>query len=311
MAAPWSTFSITRRDTEVAERTTSAFAGAISASVTPLRDGGDAVDLDAIGPLVSHLAAAGIDGILALGTTGEGILLSTAERRLAAEAFVRARREGLIVIIHCGAQTTAATVNLTAHAAEVGADAVAVIAPPYFALDDAALVAHFTAAGRACAPLPFFVYEFAARSGYAVKPAVIGELRSRLPNLVGLKVSDAPWERFEPYLIDGLKVFVGPEALIHRGLEAGAVGAVSGLAAAFPEEVTEVVRRPTEAGARRLGEIRDRVQRFPFHAALKHLLIRRGVPIEEHSRKPLRALMPNEKAELDRIADELLPLVTR
>lgn len=288
-----------------------AFAGAISASVTPLREGGEAVDVDAIGPLVEHLAAAGVDGVLALGTTGEGILLSTAERRAAAAAFVKDRPTGLIVIVHCGAQTTAATVNLAAHAAEAGADAVAVIAPPYFAPDDAALVEHFTAAGRACAPLPFFVYEFAARSGYAIKPAVIEELRSRLPNLVGLKVSDAPWERFEPYLIDGLKVFVGPEALIHRGLAAGAVGAVSGLAAAFPEAVTEVVRRPSEAGARRLGEIRDRVQRFPFHAALKHLLVRRGVPIQEHSRMPLRALTPNEKTELDRLADELLPVVTR
>jgi dihydrodipicolinate synthase/N-acetylneuraminate lyase len=293
------------------EKLEPVFGGAIAAAVTALREGGDAVDLEAIGPMVEHLAAAGVDGILALGTTGEGILLSTAERLAAAEAFVEVGRGRVVVIVHCGAQTTAATLKLAAHAAEVGADAVAVIAPPYFALDDAALIEHFTAAGRACAPLPFFVYEFAARSGYAVKPAVIEELRSRLPNLVGLKVSDAPWERFEPYLIDGLKVFVGPEALIHRGLAAGAVGAVSGLAAAFPEAVSEVVRRPTEAGARRLGEIRDQVQRFPFQGALKHLLVRRGVPIEEHCRRPLRALNPTEKAELDRMAEELLPVVAR
>lgn len=287
------------------------FGGAISAAVTPLREDGDAVDLEAIGPMVEHLVAAGVDGILALGTTGEGILLSTAERRAAAAEFVRARVGHAIVIVHCGAQTTDATVELAAHSAEVGADAVAVIAPPYFALDDASLIEHFTAAGRACAPLPFFVYEFAARSGYAVKPAVIEELRSRLPNLVGLKVSDAPWERFEPYLIDGLKVFVGPEALIHRGLVAGAAGAVSGLAAALPEAVIEVVRRPTEAGAHRLGEIRNLVQRFPFQGALKHLLVRRGVPIEEHCRRPLRALNPTEKAELDRMAEELLSVVAR
>jgi dihydrodipicolinate synthase/N-acetylneuraminate lyase len=292
-------------------RFNSSFAGAIAASVTPLREAGAAVDVDAIGPLTEHLVATGVDGILALGTTGEGILLSTTERRSAAEAFVRAGHGRVVVIVHCGAQTTADTVMLAAHAAEVGAGAVAVIAPPYVAPDDAALIEHFTAAARACAPLPFFIYEFAARSGYAVKPVVIEELRSRLPNLVGLKVSDAPWERFEPYLIDGLQVFVGPEALIHRGLAAGAVGAVSGLAAAFPEAVVEVVRRPTEAGARRLGEIRDRVQRFPFHAALKHLLVRRGVAIEEHCRLPLRALMPHEKAELDRIADELLPVAAR
>ena len=285
--------------------------GAVAASVTPFREAGAAVDLEAIGPLVEHLAAAGVDGVLALGTTGEGILLETAERRAAAAAFVKAGRGRLTMMVHCGAQTTAATAELAAHAAEIGAAAVAVIAPPYYAPDDSALVDHFTAAGRACAPLPFFVYEFAARSGYAVKPAVIEELRSRLPNLVGLKVSDSPWERFEPYLLDGLKIFVGPEALIHRGLAAGAVGAVSGLAAAFPEAVTEVVRRPTEEGARRLGEIRDAVQRFPFQAALKHLLVRRGVAMEEHSRMPLRGLSSTEKAELDRLAEELLPVVAR
>jgi len=60
-----------------------------------------------------------------------------------------------------------------------------------------------------------------------------------------------------------------------------------------------------------LGEIRDRVQQFPFQAALKHLLIRRGVPIEEHCRRPLRALHSTEKAELDRLAEELLPVVAR
>lgn len=285
--------------------------GAVAASVTPLREGGDAVDLEAIGPLVEHLAAAGVDGILALGTTGEGILLDTDERRATAAAFVNAGRDRLTVMVHCGAQTTTATVALAAHAAEVGAAAVAVIAPPYFAPDDRALVDHFIAAAHACAPLPFFVYEFAARSGYAVKPSVIEELRTRVPNLVGLKVSDAPWERFEPYLIDGLKIFVGPEVLIHRGMAAGAVGAVSGLAAAFPEAVAEVVRHPTEAGASRLGEIRDAVQQFPFQAALKHLLVRRGVPMEEHSRMPLRGLTPAEMAELDHLANQLLPVVAR
>jgi len=295
----------------MAEQHRPEFGGAIAASVTPLREAGDLVDQEAIAPLVEHLAAAGVDGILALGTTGEGILLDEVERRAAADAFVRAGRGRLTVMVHCGAQTTMTTVRLATHAAEVGAAAVAVIAPPYYAFDDAALIEHFTAAGRACAPLPFFVYEFAARSGYAVKPVVIEELRTRLTNLVGLKVSDAPWERFEPYLLDGLMVFVGPEALIHRGLLAGAVGAVSGLAAAFPEAVVEVVRRPTEEGARHLGEVRDRVQQLPFLAALKHLLVRRGVPIEEHCRRPLRGLDPVESAEVDRIATELLPMLAR
>ena len=279
--------------------------GAFAASVTPLREGGDALDEEAFGPLVDFLAAGGMDGLLALGTTGEGILLSTEERRGAAERFLEAAAGKLAVIVHCGAQTTAETVELAAHAAEAGADGVAVIGPPYFALDERALFEHFAAAAHASAPLPFFLYEFAARSGYQVSPPVIGRLRERAPNLTGLKVSDTPWERFEPYLIEGLDVFVGPEALIHRGLEGGAIGAVSGLAAAFPEVVARLVADPTEQGAAEVGRLREAVQRFPFHAALKLVLALRGVPVREDVRAPLRTLDADERQELERTLDSL------
>src|SRR6476659_8793297 len=179
--------------------------GALAAALTPLRDDGAALDEEAFRPYLDFLAAGGLDGILALGTTGEGILLSAAERRRAAELFL----EGpLPVIVHCGAQTTAEAAALSEHAADSGAIGVAVIGPPYYALDDEALLAHFAAAARACEPLAFYVYEFKARSGYAVPVSVIEQLRERAPNLAGLKVSDRPLEAVQPYLLEGLDVFV-------------------------------------------------------------------------------------------------------
>jgi dihydrodipicolinate synthase/N-acetylneuraminate lyase len=271
---------------------------AFAAAVTPLAEGGRVLDAAAFAPYVEFLARGGLDGLLALGTTGEGILLEPAERLRAVELFVAAAPESFAVYAHCGAQTTATTVALAAHAAEAGADAVAVIAPPYFQLDERALLAHFEAAARACAPLPFYVYEFERASGYAVPPAVVERLRERAPNLVGLKVSDAPFDRFRPYLIEGLDVLVGPEALIFDGVEAGAAGAVSGLAAALPEEVAVVVREPSAEGAARLGALRAAVERFPRHAALKALLARRGLPMREDVRAPLRGLTEAEREEL-------------
>ncbi len=277
--------------------------GTLAAAATPLRDGGRALDEAAFAPLVDFLAGAGLDGLLALGTTGEGILLTAIERRRAAELFVAAAGGRLDVAVHCGAQSTADTVALAEHAAGLGVAGVAVIAPPYFQLDDRALLDHFTAAAAACTPTPFYVYEFASTSGYAVPPDVVGELRGRSPNLAGLKVSDTPWERFEPYLIEGLDVFVGPESLIARGRAAGAVGAVSALATAFPELVAACVREPTDERAAGLAELRAAIERFPRHAALKHVLRRRGVPISEDVRAPLRGLTDAERSEID----ELLP----
>src|SRR5215208_758321 len=165
--------------------------GALAAAVTPLRDDGAALDEEAFGSYLEFLAAAGLDGILALGTTGEGILLSTAERRRAAELFLDGP---LPMIVQCGAQTTAETTELAGHAAETGAAGVAVISPPYYALDDESLLAHLAAAAHACAPVPFYVYEFQARSGYAVPLSVLERLRQAAPNLTGLKVSDRPFE---------------------------------------------------------------------------------------------------------------------
>jgi dihydrodipicolinate synthase/N-acetylneuraminate lyase len=272
----------------------------LAAAVTPLQDEGRSLDEDAFGPLLDFLQAGGLDGILALGTTGEGFLLAANERKSVAELFLDGP---LDVIVHAGAQTTADTVALAEHAASIGAAGVAVIAPPYFQLDEAALLAHFEAAARACAPTPFYVYEFARASGYAVPPAVIQRLRERAPNVAGLKVSDSPWEAFSPYLIEGLDVYVGPEALIAQGLEHGAAGAVSALATAFPEKVAAV--------ASDLAEVRAGIERLPRHAALKRVLGRRGVPVKEDVRPPLRGLTGEERRELDAWLESLLPAQAR
>jgi dihydrodipicolinate synthase/N-acetylneuraminate lyase len=270
--------------------------GAIAAALTPLKDAGEALDEAAVAPYVDFLGAGGVDGLLALGTTGEGFLLPLEQRRRAAQLFVESGRGRLQVAVHCGAQSTWDTVELAAHAADIGADAVAVMAPPYFTLDDAELLAHFSAAARAAAPTAFYVYEFAARSGYAVPVSVLDQLRKEAPNFRGLKVSDTPWERFAPYLLEGLDIFVGPEALIPQGLAAGAVGAVSALASAFPELVANAVRDPAAAD---LGPVRAALERFPLQAAAKIVVAQRGVPIGPDVRRPLRTLTDEERTELE------------
>jgi dihydrodipicolinate synthase/N-acetylneuraminate lyase len=279
--------------------------GAIAAAVTPLAGGGAVLDEDAFDPYAAFLAGHGLDGILALGTTGEGVLLDVAERKRVAELFL-AHRHGLQIAVHCGAQTTADTVELAEHAAEAGADAVAVIAPPYFAFDAQELLVHFAEAARACEPTPFYLYEFAARSGYAVPLDTIAALRDTAANFVGLKVSDTPWERFEPYLLDGLDVFVGPEALIPQGLAHGAAGAVSGLAASFPDAVAALVADPTPENGARVGALRASLQAQPFHAASKMVLGLRGVPVRGGVRPPLRELDEDERSEVERIVRDWL-----
>lgn len=286
--------------------------GAIAAAVTPLDDGGNALDLGTIPSLVSFLVEGGVDGVLACGTTGEGVLLTVLERRAVAEAFLGSRPSGFQVAVHAGAQTTRDTVALANHARGSGADAVAVIAPPYFPLDADELLAHLRAAADACAPVPFYVYEFAGRSGYAIPIEVIERLRAETLNLAGMKVSDTPWDRVEPYLLEGLDVFVGSEPLVPRGLAAGAKGAVSGLATAFPEVVAALVRAGSDGSddaARHVTTLRERLAGIPFQPALKTVLGARGVLVRPDVRAPLRALTPKERgAVLEAARDVGVPV---
>jgi dihydrodipicolinate synthase/N-acetylneuraminate lyase len=79
------------------------------------------------------------------------------------------------------------------------------------------------------------------------------------------------------------------------GLERGSSGAVSGLASVFPERVVALVR--DRAGD--VSELRRTLDHYPFQAAAKFVLGRRGVPVREDVRPPLRRLNDEEKRELD------------
>ena len=236
--------------------------------------------------------------MLALGTTGEGILLSPAERKRVTELFLAG---GLKVIAHCGAQSTAGTVELAEHAAAAGVDGVAVIAPPYFPLDDDALLAHFAAAAaRVRADCRSTSTSSRARAGTRFRSRCSSAFASSRRTSPGSRCPTRHGRRSRRTSLEGLDVFVGPEALIAQGMRASAVGAVSALASAFPERVAAAVRDPDGEEAAGIGELRAAVERFPRHAALKRIVARRGVPIREDVRAPLRGLTDDERTELDR-----------
>ena len=120
---------------------------------------------------------------------------------------------------------------------------------------------------------------------------MIERVRERSPNLRGLKVSDTPFSAVEPYLaIEGMDVFVGNEPLVLEGMERGAVGAVSGLASAFPAITAALVHERSARAHDQVMRLRAGSQGIPFHAAMKEVLVARDVLTSADVRAPLRGL---------------------
>ena len=154
--------------------------GVIVPLLTPFDERG-ALDTAAVARLVDFLIARGVHGLFPGGTTGEGPLLSTDERRALAEAVVRAADGRVPVIIHTGAITTHEAVTLTRHAQECGADAAALITPFYFHYSDDALFRHFATVCEAAPDFPIYLYNNPGVTGHVIDADLVARLVRRIP----------------------------------------------------------------------------------------------------------------------------------
>jgi dihydrodipicolinate synthase/N-acetylneuraminate lyase len=269
--------------------------------VTPYDTTGG-LDLPALQRLVSYLVEAGVHGLFPGGTTGEFPLLTTDERKRVAEVVV-ARAAGRVpVVVHAGATSTREAIELARHARQIGAQAVAVVAPYFYPLSDDALVAHYVEVCVSVPDYPVLLYNIPQRTGNAVLPRLAAEIVSRCPNVVGVKDSSGNLSQTIEYcaLTPGFQVAQGADGLIVAGLAMGIESTVSGNANVFPELVVAVFEawwRGDQDGARKAQARLDSVRR-PLRDGLdlslfKRVLTRRGIDVGD-VRGPLRPATDTE-----------------
>ena len=216
--------------------------GVIIPLLTPFSAEG-ALDLDAVRPLVDFLIQRGVHGLFPGGTTGEGVLLSGAERKQLCEAVVQAANGRVPVIAHAGALTTTEALELTVHARGAGAQAAALLPPFYYHYSDDALFAYFSTVAQAAPDFPIFLYNFPAVTGNAISPALVARLADACPNIVGMKDSSGNLTTLLACadLHDGRFIkMVGSDGLILGALAMGVEGCVSGNANVVPELVVRL-----------------------------------------------------------------------
>ncbi|MFC0632501.1 4-hydroxy-tetrahydrodipicolinate synthase [Brevundimonas balnearis] len=159
------------------------FKGVITALITPFRDGN--VDFAAFEGLVERQIAAGVHGLVPVGTTGESATLTLEERQRVVEACVRVAAGRVRVIAGCGSPSTAQALEMTRHAKTVGADGALVVTPYYNRPSQSGLEAHFRAIADAV-ELPLVLYNVPGRTGVDLANETVAALAAH-PNVVGIK----------------------------------------------------------------------------------------------------------------------------
>ena len=201
------------------------FKGLWSAMFTPTDEAG-APEMGQLEKLVHLLIAQEQDGLYILGSTGQGVLFTEAQRKAVLERVIKVTAGRMPVMVQVGALTTAEAVRLATHAAECGADAISSVAPIYFSGSVANALQHYKKIAAAT-NLPFFPYQLGNNTMGDI-PLFIEQLL-QIPNIAGMKLTTGQLMEISAIHLqagDRLKLFSGADELLCHASLCGANGAI-------------------------------------------------------------------------------------
>lgn len=235
------------------------FQGAMTAMITPFRNG--AVDYNRLTEHVEFQIKGGIDALVPMGTTGESPTLSHEEHREVIEHVVKAARGRVPVIAGTGSNATAEALELTAHAASVGAKAALMVNPYYNKPTQEGLYRHFMAVADKV-QLPIILYNIPGRTGITMTPQTVARLRKH-PHIVAIKEATGSLDiASEIASLCDITILSGDDSLTLPLMSIGGKGVISVLSNIIPDRVkalTTAALAGDYATARRLH-----VELFPL-----------------------------------------------
>jgi 4-hydroxy-tetrahydrodipicolinate synthase len=212
----------------------------LTATVTPF-DADGAVDYDRYRELCAFLVDNGSDGVVVNGTTGEAPTLSDDERVELIRAAIDAVGDRATVIAGTGTNSTAHSVHLTEQAHEAGAHGFLVVTPYYNKPPPRGIVEHFKAVAAA-SDRPVVAYNIPGRVVINIEPETMAEL-AEIPNVTGVKQSNADLEQARRIVELGLDLFAGDDNLVLPFVELGGKGGVCVHTHVVGPQVKEMITR--------------------------------------------------------------------
>ena len=217
------------------------FRGTFTALVTPFRE--SAIDFTALRNLIESQIAAGIDGIIAVGTTGESPTLTHDERKEVIRCAIETANKRCLVLAGTGSYSTREAIAATEEAEKLGVDGALVVAPYYNKPSQEGLFRHFSAIAKST-PLRLMLYNIPGRCGVDIAAETVARIQSDCPNVVSIKEAGGNVDRVSELrarLPDAFTVLSGDDGLTLPFLAAGAVGVVSVASNLLPREMCDLV----------------------------------------------------------------------
>jgi 4-hydroxy-tetrahydrodipicolinate synthase len=241
------------------------FSGSIPALVTPFS--GDRVAADTFAEFVEWQIAEGSNALVPCGTTGEVATLTADEHREVIAHAVRAANGRVPVIAGCGTYSTAASIDRTRAAADLGADGALIVVPYYNKPSQAGLAAHFLAIADA-SPLPIIVYNVPSRTVADISVETLAEI-AKHPRIVAVKDATGNLARVSAQRLacgEGFVQLSGNDDMALGFNAMGGVGCISVTANVAPRLCSDFQRAMAEARWAEALKLQDRL--YPLHAAL-------------------------------------------
>jgi 4-hydroxy-tetrahydrodipicolinate synthase len=279
--------------------------GTYTALVTPFRD--DAVDEAAFTRLIEEQVAAGIDGVIPVGTTGESATLSMEEHLRVIELAVQVVNRRIKVFAGTGSNSTTEAIYLTQAAQKLGADGFLIVTPYYNKPSQAGLFAHYSALAEA-SWLPIIAYSVPGRTAMEIGVDTMASLVLKHPNIVAIKEAGGSIERFSQLrqaLPDNVAILSGDDSMTLPALAVGTTGVISVAANLIPKQVGDMVRAFLAGRAAEAEQLHRKF--YPLFRDLfietnpvpvKTALARRGWMTDE-VRLPLVPLQPQNRGRLE------------
>jgi 4-hydroxy-2-oxoglutarate aldolase len=293
--------------------------GIFPALTTPYHQDGS-VALDHFKADLARYNKTGLAGYVVLGSTGESVLLSSAEADSLLAAGKEAAAPGKLLIAGTGAESTAETIARTKRAAALGYD-IALVKTPYYykpAYNPETYLRHFRAVADA-SPIPVLLYSVPVFTGITLETPEIVALAQH-PNIVGIKDSSGAIQRIVEVAAQAPKEFqilTGSAGVLYPALVSGAKGAILALASPLPEkcvELFELFQNGQHADARTLQQHLALASKVIVSeggiAGVKHAMDLRGY----HGglpRLPLLPLADAKKAHIAQLLAQFEPTAAR